>query len=145
MRKIMLTFLKRGMIACGIGPVILAIVYIILEQTGEIDVLTIKQVCIGIFSLSILAFVAGGLNAIYQIEKIPFMLAVLIHGIVLYIFYLATYLLNDWIKFGALPIMIFTVAFAVGYLAIWAVIYLVSRRNTERVNELLRKKRQSGE
>ena len=142
MRKIMLTFLKRGMIACGIGPVILAIVYIILEQTGEIDVLTIKQVCIGIFSLSILAFVAGGLNAIYQIEKIPFMLAVLIHGIVLYIFYLATYLVNNWIRFSVIPIVVFSIIFVLGYIAIWGITYCIVKKSTSDINEKLRKKNQ---
>ena len=143
MRKIMLTFLKRGMIACGIGPVILAIVYIILEQTGEIDVLTIKQVCIGIFSLSILAFVAGGLNAIYQIEKIPFMLAVLIHGIVLYIFYLATYLVNNWIQFSVIPIVVFSIIFVLGYIAIWGITYCIIKKSTSDINEKLKKKNQN--
>lgn len=143
MRKIMLTFLKRGMIACGIGPIILAIVYIILEQTGEINALTIKQVCIGIFSLSILAFVAGGLNAIYQIEKIPFMLAVLIHGIVLYIFYLATYLVNNWIQFSVIPIVVFSIIFVLGYITIWGITYCIIKKSTSDINEKLRKKNQN--
>ena len=143
MRKIMLTFLKRGMIACGIGPIVLAIVYIILEQTGEINALTIKQVCIGIFSLSILAFVAGGLNAIYQIEKIPFMLAVLIHGIVLYIFYLATYLVNNWIQFSVIPIVVFSIIFVLGYITIWGITYCIIKKSTSDINEKLRKKNQN--
>ena len=143
MRKIMLDFLKRGMIACGIGPIILAIVYIILEQTGEINALTIKQVCIGIFSLSILAFVAGGLNAIYQIEKIPFMLAVLIHGIVLYIFYLATYLVNNWIQFSVIPIVVFSIIFVLGYITIWGITYCIIKKSTSDINEKLRKKNQN--
>ena len=145
MKNTVSRFFLRGLVAGGFGPIAFAVVYLILNCAADVEELSVNQLCIGIFSLYLLAFIVGGMNVIYSIDRLPLAFAILIHGGVLYVCYLATYLLNDWIKFGALPIMIFTVAFAVGYLAIWAVIYLVSRRNTERVNELLRKKRQSGE
>ena len=87
-------FVFRGLVAMGFGPIVLAIVYLILKQSAVIDALSVNQVCIGIASLSALAFVAGGMNAIYQIESLPLMTAILIHGGVLYIGYLATYLIN---------------------------------------------------
>ena len=145
MKRIVSAFFLRGLVAGGFGPIVLAVVYMILHRAAGVDSLTVKQLVVGIFSLYLLAFVVGGINVIYSIERLPLALAILIHGCALYVCYLATYLLNDWLNFGVLPIMIFTVAFVVGYLAIWAVIYLVNRRNTERVNELLRKKQQSGE
>ena len=138
----MLGFFRRGVSACGIGPIILAIVYIILEQTGKINALTIKQVCIGIFSLSILAFIAGGMNSIYQIEEIPLMLAILIHGVVLYIFYLATYLLNNWIEISVIPIVVFSIIFILGYIVICGITYSIIKKNTSDINEKLRKKNQ---
>ncbi|MBQ4066709.1 MAG: DUF3021 family protein, partial [Clostridia bacterium] len=61
---------------------------------------------------------------------------------VLYISYLGTYLLNDWLDFGALPIIVFSAIFVVGYLMIWAIIYSIIKRNTEKLNEGLRKKQQ---
>ena len=140
MRKTALEFVRRGLVAGGFGPVILALLYIILEHSGEIVSLTASQVCIGIFSLYALAFIAGGMNVIYQIERLPLMAAISIHGGVLYIGYLITYLVNGWLELGKTPIMVFTAIFIAGYLAIWAVIYHITRRNTRRLNEMLKQK-----
>ena len=143
MKKFVLEFLRRGFIASGIGPIVLAIVYLILKQSAAIDTLTVNQVCIGIFSLSALAFIAGGMNAIYQVERLPQMTAILIHGGALYIGYLGTYLLNDWLDFGIIPIIVFSAIFVVGYIVIWAIIYSIIRRNTARLNEMLKKKQEN--
>lgn len=143
MRKFVLEFLRRGLIACGIGPIVLAILYLILQQSADIDTLTVNQVCIGIFSITALAFIAGGMNAIYQIERLPLMVAILIHGGVLYISYLATYLLNDWLEWGVMPIVVFSAIFVVGYIVIWAIIYSIIKRNTKKLNEMLKKKQQN--
>ena len=143
MKRILLEFIRRGMMACGFGPPVLAAVYLILERQGVVQVLTVGQVCLGIMSLSALAFVAGGMNVVYRIERLPLMGAIAIHGGVLYITYLLTYLINDWLERGMGPILVFTGIFAVSYLAIWAVIYAVIKRNTEQVNELLKLKQQS--
>ena len=143
MKKFVLEFLRRGVIASGIGPIVLAIVYLILKQSAAIDTLTVNQVCVGIFSLSALAFIAGGMNTIYQVERLPLMTAILIHGGVLYIGYLGTYLLNDWLDFGVMPVIVFTAIFVVGYIVIWAIIYSIIRRNTAKLNEMLKKKQQN--
>lgn len=143
MKKFVLEFLRRGFIASGIGPIVLAIVYLILKQSAAIDTLTVNQVCVGIFSLTALAFIAGGMNAIYQVERLPLMTAILIHGGVLYIGYLGTYLLNDWLDFGVIPVIVFSAIFVVGYIVIWAIIYSIIRRNTAKLNEMLKKKQQN--
>ena len=143
MKKIVLEFIRRGLVACGFGPIVLAMLYLILQQKGAIDVLTVNQVCLGIFSLSALAFIAGGMNVVYQIERLPLMIAILIHGGVLYIAYLVTYLLNDWLEQGVTPILAFSGIFIVCYLLIWIVIYSVTKRDTEKVNEILKKKQES--
>ena len=140
MKKTALEFVRRGLVAGGFGPVILALLYIILEHSGEIVSLTASQVCTGIFSLYALAFIAGGMNVVYQIERLPLMAAISIHGGVLYIGYLITYLVNGWLELGKTPIMVFTAIFIAGYLAIWAVIYHITRRNTRRLNEMLKQK-----
>jgi putative effector of murein hydrolase len=59
---------------------------------------------------------------------------------VLYVSYLVTYLLNGWLNMGTTPILVFTIIFVVGYLAIWAIIYSTVKKNTDRVNELLKMK-----
>ena len=141
MKQTILDFLRRGTAACGLGPLVLAVLYLILHRQGELDTLTVEQVCLGIFSLSALAFLAGGLNVLYQLERLPLMAAVSIHGGVLYLGYLATYLLNGWLDGGIQPILVFSGIFVVGYLVIWAVIYAVIRKKTAALNEMLEKHR----
>ena len=143
MKKFVLEFLRRGLIAAGIGPIVLAIVYLILQQTAAVETLSVNQVCIGIFSITALAFIAGGMNAIYQIERLPLMVAILIHGGVLYIGYLGTYLLNDWLDSGIMPIVVFSAIFVVGYIVIWAIIYSVIKSNAAKLNKMLKQKQQS--
>ena len=140
MKRFVLEFLRRGAIASGIGPIVLAIIYIILQQVANVDTLTVNQVCIGIISLTLLAFIAGGLNALYQIERLPLLVAILIHGSALYVGYLATYLVNDWLDLGVIPIVVFSTIFVVGYIAIWVIIYSIIRRNTARINEMLKQR-----
>lgn len=142
MKKHVLEFMRRGLAACGLGPVVLAVLYLILHRIGSLETLHVEQVCIGIFSLSALAFIAGGMNMIYQIERLPLMVAILIHGGVLYVSYLATYLVNGWLKWGMMHILVFSGIFVVGYFAIWAVIYSEIKRNTEKINQMLRQKQQ---
>ena len=142
MKKFVLDFLRRGLIACGLGPIVLAFLYLILQQSAAVETLTVNQVCIGIFSLTALAYIAGGMNAVYQIERLPLMVAILIHGGVLYISYLVTYLLNGWLEWGVTPILAFTGIFVLGYLLIWAIIYSIIKKRTDRVNEILKEKQQ---
>ena len=145
MKKIVLDFIRRGLIGCSFGPLVLAILYWILSSQGLLETLTVRQVCVGIFSISALAFLAGGINAIYQIERLPLMVAILIHGSVLYISYLATYLVNGWLEGGMMPILVFTGIFVFGYLAIWAVIYSVTKHKTNKLNAILQEKQQMPE
>ena len=143
MKNIVREFFRRGIAACGLGPVVLADLYLILQRNGAVETLSVNEVCVGIFSLSALAFVAGGMNVVYQIEQLPLMAAISIHGVVLYVSYLLTYLVNDWLDRGTAPILVFTGIFVVGYLLIWAVIYSIIKRNTDKINEAMRKSRQA--
>lgn len=143
MKKVALEFLCRGVMSCGVGPIILAVLYFILHHNGVVENVSVKELCVGIFSLSALAFVAGGINALYQLERLPLMAAILIHGSVLYVSYLMTYLVNGWLEWGRVPVLVFTGIFVVGYLVIWAVIYLVIKRKTKNLNKMLKEKQQS--
>mgnify|MGYP003499042002 FL=1 len=143
MKQFSLEFLRRGLVACGFGPMVLAILYLILQESAGLETLTVKEVCTGILSLTALAFIAGGMNAIYQMERLPLMAAILIHGCVLYLGYLVTYLVNDWLELGTTPISVFSGIFVVGYLAIWAIIYCIIKRRTARLNEMLKQKQRN--
>lgn len=143
MKRHILDFIRRGFVACGFGPLVLAVFYLILQQQGIAETLTVNQVCLGIFSLSALAFIAGGMNVLYQLERLPLMVAILIHGAVLYVTYLVTYLLNGWLNWGATPILVFSGIFVLGYLTIWAIIYSTTKKKTEYINVILKKQQQS--
>ena len=138
MKKFFSEFIRRGLIASGFGPVVLTVLYSILKICGVIDSLTVHQVCTGILSLYALAFIAGGMNTIYQIEQIPLMFSIMIHGSILYISYLITYLLNSWLEWGSVPVLVFSGIFIVGYLVIWIIIYSVIRNTTEKINKALK-------
>lgn len=143
MKKIVLDFILRGLVACGFGPIALAILYLVLQGSGVINTLTVNEVCIGILSLSALAFVSGGTNAIYKLERLPLMVAILIHGTVLYVCYLATYLINNWLALGTTPILVFSLIFVVGYFVIWVIIYSIIKMNTKKINRILKQKQQT--
>ena len=140
MKKSILEFCRRGLVACGSGPMVLVMLYLILQQKGILQTLTVNEVCLGIVSLSALAFVAGGMNMIYQIERLPLTVAILIHGGVLYVSYLVTYLVNDWLECGLMPILVYSGIFILGYLAVWAVIYSITKKRTARINEMLQQR-----
>ncbi len=140
MKNFIVEFLRRGMIGCGFGPLVLGVVYLILHRNGAAEVLAVNEVYTEIFTISALAFIAGGLNALYQIDRLPLAVAILIHGAALYLCYLVTYLVNGWLDFTLTPILVFTGIFLAGYLAIWAVIYSIIRKRTATINEKLRQK-----
>lgn len=142
MKKFALEFLRRGLVACGFGPIVLAVLYLVLKQHG-VETLTVDEVCLGIFSLTALAFIAGGMNAVYQMERLPLMLAILLHGGVLYAGYLAVFLLNGWLQQGLMPLLVFTVVFVIGYLVIWVIIYSVTKQKTAMLNQMLKKQQES--
>lgn len=144
MKQFIRDFLLRGLMAGGFGPPVLAVSYLVLQRYAGVQTVTVAELCRGIFSLWALAFLAGGMNAIYQLEQLPLAAAVLLHGGVLYLGYLGTYLLNGWLQQGTAPLLVFSVVFALGYLAVWAVICATTRRRAARLNRLLRQKQQAG-
>ena len=137
MKKYVVEFLKRGMSFCFGGPLVLAIVYGILGLVGAVESFTVGEVVTGIFSSILLAFIAAGVTVIYTIDKLSPFSAALIHGVVLYLDYILLYLFNGWLQSSLKPIMIFTICFVLGYLIIWAIVFVVTRKCTKKLNESL--------
>ena len=137
MKKYVIEFLKRGMSFCFGGPLVLAIVYGILGLVSAVESFTVGEVVTGIFSSTLLAFIAAGITVIYTIDKLSPFSAALIHGVVLYLDYILLYLFNGWLQSSLKPIMIFTVCFILGYLIIWAIVFVATRKCTKKLNESL--------
>lgn len=138
MKKFWKEFLFRGLICAGGGPVVLAIIYGILGATGTVEALSPGEVCMGIVTITLLAFIAAGMTAIYQMEQLPLPMMILLHGGALYIAYILTYLFNGWLQNSLIPILIFTGIFLAGYALIWLIIYCVERAKAEKLNRMLK-------
>ncbi|MBQ7817819.1 MAG: DUF3021 domain-containing protein [Oscillospiraceae bacterium] len=137
MKKFWKEFLLRGLICAGGGPIVLAIIYGILGATGAADALTPSEVCLGILTITLLAFIVAGMTAIYQMEQLPLPTMILLHGGALYIAYILTYLINGWLLNQLTSILAFTGIFIAGYAFIWLIIYCIERCKTAKLNKLL--------
>lgn len=138
MKKHVREFIKRGLMAASGGPVILGIVYGAQGITGEVTSLTPQEVSLGILSITIMAFIAAGITIVYQMERLPLVSAVAIHGGALYLDYLILYLLNSWIPRDLPGIAVFTGFFASIYVTVWVCIYATTKAKTEWLNRKLR-------
>lgn len=137
MKKYVKDFLLRGAVSCWGGPVILAIIYIICHFSGSAAEISTLEAAKAILSLTLMAFVAGGITVVYQIEKLPLFTAILAHGIVLYLDYLMMYFVNGWLAKGTGPFLFFTGIFILGYAVVWVIIYSVTRKSTQKLNRML--------
>ena len=128
-------FIKRGLLAASGGPIVLAIIYGIIGATEEGINFSPHEVCTGILTITLMAFIAAGITTVYQIEHLPLPSAILIHCGVLYLDYLIMYLLNNWIPRDWHAIGFFSVIFLVSFALVWFVIYLTIRNKTKKINQ----------
>ena len=145
MKKFWKEFLFRGLICASGGPIVLAIIYGILGATGAAESLSPGAVCTEVLTITLLAFIAAGMTAIYQMEQLPLPTMILLHGGALYIAYILTYLINGWLEWGKTPLLVFSGIFIITYVIIWVMIYSITRRNTEKINALLKEKQRNQE
>ena len=138
MRTFWKEFLFRGLLCASGGPIVLAIIYGILGAASAVASFSPREVCMGILTITLLAFIAAGMTAIYQMEQLPLPTMILLHCGALYIAYLLTYLLNGWLLNQLVPILIFTGIFIACYAIIWLIIYCIERAKAEKLNKLLK-------
>lgn len=138
MKRFLKEFLLRGLICAGGGPIVLAIIYGILGATGQVQALSPREVCLGILTIALMAFIVAGMTAIYQVEQLPLPIMILLHGGALYVVYLLTYLINGWMQNSPVSIFVFTGIFIAGYALIWLIIYLLEKAKAEKLNKLLK-------
>jgi hypothetical protein len=138
MKKFWKEFIFRGLICAAGGPLVLAIIYGILGATGAVSQLSPNEVCMGILTITLLAFIVAGMTAIYQMEQLPLPTMILLHGGALYIAYILSYLINGWLLRQLMPILIFTGIFIAGYALIWLIVYCVERSKAKKLNQMLK-------
>ncbi len=139
MKKCILDFMKRGLLASAGGPLVMAIVFFILGCNGTVETLDVFDVVKGILSVTLMAFIAAGITAVYQIEQLPLPIAIGLHCIALYFDYLLIYLFNGLLLNQLVPILIFTGSFLIGFAVIWLFVWLNIRKKTSTLNSKLHK------
>ena len=111
MNKYVKEFLHRGLIFGGFGPIILGIIYAILQKTESNFSLNGTQVLIAIISIYAIAFVQAGASVFNQIESCSLPKSLICHFSCIYIAYLLCYLANTWIPFKSEILLLFTLIF----------------------------------
>ena len=91
----------------------------------------------GIVSGYVIAFVQAGSSVFNQIEGWPLAKSLGIHFASLYAVYCGAYLVNTWIPFEPLVILIFTAIFAAVYFAVWLTVYICVKITSKRLSAKL--------
>lgn len=137
MKKYVKEFLHRGMMFAGFGPIILGIVYVCISACVESFTLTAVEVCIAIVSIYLLAFLQAGASVFNEIEHWGLAKSMLCHFITIYVAYVGCYLVNYWIPFEPIAVVIFTAIFAAAYLIIWFIVYFSIKATSKKLNRKL--------
>ncbi len=130
-------FLFRGLIFSGLGPIVLGIVYAILQVTIEGFSLGGYEVLLGIISTYLLAFIQAGATVFNQIESWSIGKSLLCHFSLLFVAYSLAYILNSWIPFEPIVLAIFAGIFIISYLLIWSIVFLIVKGTSKRLNAML--------
>lgn len=133
MNKYVKEFLRRGMMCCWGGPIVLAIVWLCISGGNIAKDISLYDASISIISVTILAFVVAGISMIYQVESLPIVIAGLIQFVVIYVAYLVVYLLNNW--FDISIIVPYTIIFILTFIIIWIIVYFVVKNNVNKLNK----------
>lgn len=137
MNKYLKSFLHRGFIFGGFGPIVAGIVYAILSKTVEGFYLEGTEVLLAILSTYLLAFLQAGATVFNQIEDWSLPKSLLCHFSTLYIAYSVCYISNSWIPFVPEVLLIFSLIFVAVYFIIWIIVYLSVKATSKKINSKL--------
>ena len=138
MNKYLKSFLHRGLIFGGFGPLVIGIVYLSLSYTIDDFSVGGADVFIAVISTYILAFVHAGASVFNQIEEWSLARSLFFHFGSLYIVYVLCYIVNSWIPFEPTVLLIFTLVFIAVYFAVWLAVYFSVRLLGKRMNSCLK-------
>ena len=138
MNKYLKMFLHRGLIFGGFGPIVMGIVYVILNNSVDGLSLGGDEVFLSIISTYLLAFVHAGASVFTGIEKWGLAKSFACHFAVLYAAYSVCYLINDWIPRSLAGFGIFTGIFVAFYLLVWAAVLISVKATSKEFNKRLK-------
>lgn len=138
MNRYLKDFLHRGLIFGGFGPIVVAIVFMCISLADRGFSLTANQILLATVSSYLLAFVQAGVTVFNQIEHWSTVKSLLCHFVMLYATYSVCYVVNSWIPFEPMVLVIFSVIFAVLFFVIWTIVYLSVKATSKRFNSQLK-------
>lgn len=138
MNKYIKSFLHRGLIFGGFGPIVCGIVFLVLSFALDDFSLSGKEVFLAVVSTYLLAFVQAGASVFNQIEEWSVAKSLVCHFATLYLAYSLCYIANSWIPFDPKVILIFTAIFIALYFVIWITVYLCVKSASKKLNSKLR-------
>ena len=138
MNKYVKDFLFRGLLFAGFGPIILGIIYYILSLTIDGFSLGGGEVLIGIISIYILAFVQAGATVFPQIDHWSLGKSLACHFGSLYLVYVGAYLVNSWIPFEPMILLVFTVIFSAIFFSVWLTVFFSVKAVSKKLNAKLK-------
>jgi hypothetical protein len=138
MNKYLKMFLHRGLVFGGFGPVVIGIIYLILNKTIENFSLGGDEVFLAIISTYLLAFVHAGASVFTGIEEWGLAKSFACHFAVLYAAYSVCYVANDWIPRSIAGFGIFTGVFVAFYLLVWAIVVISIKAASKEFNKKLK-------
>lgn len=127
-------FLHRGLLFGGFGPVITGIIYAVLNAAVPRVIINGTDMLVIILSTYLLAFIHAGASVFNQIEHWPIAKSLLCHFGCLYIAYLLCYVINRWITFDIIVVLIFTAVFVVVYFVVWLTVYIIIKITEKKLN-----------
>lgn len=137
MNKYVKEFFHRGLMFGGFGPIVTAIVLLILSHKIKDFSISGNQIFMAVVSTYIVAFVHAGSSIFHQIEHWSTMKGLFCQLGSLYLVYVLTYIINSWIPFEIAVILIFTAIFVFTYLVIWLIVYLCVKATSKKLSEKL--------
>ncbi len=138
MNRYIKSFLHRGLIFAGFGPIIIGIVYAVLQKTVADFSLNGVQILIAIVSVYLLAFVQAGASVFNQIESFSIPKSLFCHLSVLYLAYTSCYLINSWIPFDPKFLLVFTAIFLIVYFSVWITVFVAVKITSRKLNAKLK-------
>lgn len=138
MNQYVKSFLHRGLVFGGFGPIVVAIVFMCISFGVDDFRLAASQVLLATVSSYLLAFVQAGVTVFNQIEHWSTVKSLLCHFVTLYAAYSVCYVVNSWIPFEPMVLVIFSAVFALLFFAIWAIVYFSVRSTSKKFNSQLK-------
>ena len=125
-------FCRRGFMFGGLGPIVLGIVCLFVDDFSGIDVF------FGILSTYAIAFIQAGTSVFKDIDNWSIVKASGVQLLTIYVAYTVLYVLNDWIPFKWSVLAIYTILFVVAYLIIWLIVASIVKATTKNMNMRLK-------